>query len=205
MSAEPPALRVSDAEREQATRALAEYCARGHLELEELSSRVEEVYAARTSGELERTMRELPPLQASSRRHPKWLTLAFFAHVVRKGRWRVPRVTFTLSVFADVDMDLRHAVVVKPTATLALLAIFGNVDVYVPEGIEVDIGGIVVFGHRRDWGPDSEPLRETPLIRVRALALFGTIDVWRVPQGTTGSYGQITRAVKRSGRELPAG
>jgi hypothetical protein len=200
-----PAVRVSDAEREQATRTLSEYCARGHLELEELSSRIEEVYAARTKEELDRTMREMPLLPGPSRRRPKWLTLAIFGDAVRKGRWRVPRLTFTLSLFADVDLDLRHAVVEKRTATLALLAVFGNVDVYVPEGVEVDIGGIVLFGHRRDWGPDSAPLMGTPLIRVRALALFGTIDVWRVPQGTTGSYGEITKAVKRCGLELPAG
>ena len=184
---------------------LREHCAEGRIDLEEFTARIGEVYEARTSAELDETLRELPPLQAPSRRRPKWLTLAVFGKVVRKGRWRVPRVTFTISLFADVDLDLRHAQVEKRTATLALLALFGNVDVYVPEGIEVDIGGIVVFGHRRDWGPDSAPLPGTPLVRVRALALFGTIDVWRVPQGTTGSYGQITRALQNPGRELSAG
>ena len=195
--ADVPAVRVSDADRERAVVALREHRAEGRIDLEELSSRVGEVYAARTSDELEGTLRELPPLPAPARRRPKWLTLALFGDAVRKGRWRVPRVTFVLSGFADVDIDLRHAVVEKQTATLPVLALFGNVDVYVPEGVEVDIGGIVIFGHRREWGPDSGPLMGTPLIRVRALALFGTIDVWRVPTGTTGSYGELIRVQVR--------
>ncbi len=132
-----PAVRASDAERERAVAALREHCAEGRLDLEEFSSRVGEVYSARTSGELEKALRELPPLAAPMRRRPKRLTLAVFGDFERKGRWRVPRRTFVLSTFSDVDVDLRHAVVEKPIATVGVFALFGNVDVYVPEGVEV--------------------------------------------------------------------
>jgi predicted membrane protein len=38
-------------------------------------------------------------------------------------------------------------------ATVNVLAAFGNVDIYVPEGINVDVGGLTVFGHRRRRRP----------------------------------------------------
>ena len=43
---------------------------------------------------------------------------------------------------------------------VTVLAAFGNVDVYVPEGVNVDVGGLTVFGHRRDWG--ATPVSRTP-------------------------------------------
>ncbi len=202
--AEPPAVRVSDADRDRAVAVLREHCVEGRLALEEFSGRVEEAYAAKTTTDLEAIMRELPAPAAPERRSPKRLTLAVFGRFERKGRWRVPRRTLAAVMFGDIDFDLRRAVIDRPIATVCVLALFGNVDVYVPEGVEVDMGGIVVFGHRREWGPDEPPLQGTPLVRVRALALFGTLDVWRVPRGTTGSYRQIIREVRSRRRELPA-
>ena len=56
----------------------------------------------------------------------------------------------------------------------------GNIDVYVPEGVNVDVTGLTLFGHRRDWGNDATA-HDAPTITVRAAGVFGTIDIWRVP------------------------
>ena len=84
----------------------------------------------------------------------------------------------------------------------AALSLFGNVDVYVPEGIAADVTGLTVFGNRREWGRDAtQP--DAPILRVRVASLFGTVDVWPVPSDLRGGYGDIIRAVRAAQRELP--
>jgi hypothetical protein len=121
---------------------------------------------------------------------------------VRRGRLRLRRRTFVASVFADVDLDLREAQIEEPRTAINVLAVFGNADVYVPEGVEVDVGGFTLFGHRREWGRDVAHANG-PTIRVRAVGLFGTVDVWRVPHGVRGTYSEILRRLKEEQRELP--
>jgi hypothetical protein len=58
-----------------------------------------------------------------------------------------------------------------------------NLDVYVPEGLETDSTGLVIFGHRREWGRDVPAPPAAPLVRVRIFSLFGAADLWRVPPG----------------------
>lgn len=50
-------------------------------------------------------------------------------------------------------------------------------DVYVPDGITVEVGGLSLFGHRRERGRETD-LADGPLIRLRVLSIFGTVDVW---------------------------
>jgi hypothetical protein len=65
------ALRVSDLERERAVDELAQHYADGRLSTEELAERTQAAYQARSHGELERVLAELPALvrRASFRRH----------------------------------------------------------------------------------------------------------------------------------------
>ena len=134
---------------------------------------------------------------------PTRFTGALFGRVVRRGRLRLRSWTSAVAVFADVDLDLREAVIEKPSTGVTVVAVFGNVDVYVPEGVDVDVGGITIFGHRREWGRTTVRA-EAPTFRVRAIGLFGTVDVWRVPHQMRGSYGEILKQLKQGQRELPA-
>ena len=87
---------------------------------------------------------------------------------------------------------------------MTVLAAFGNVDVYVPEGVNVDVGGISLFGHRRDWGLEADR-PDAPTIHVRVLGFVGMIDVWRVPQDMrAASYSDIFRQLQDRPRPLPS-
>jgi class 3 adenylate cyclase len=198
-----PALRVSDAERERTVAWLRDHCAEGRLTLDEFAERTEAAYAAVTASDLETITAGLPAAPPEHRRRAKWLTFALFGRFRRRGRWRVPRRTFVVSVLSDVDFDLREAEVEPRAVTIFVLALFGNVDVYVPDVVETDVGGLVLGGHRREWGADRPPKRDVPLVRVRVLTLFGTVDVWRIPPGATGDYGTLIRSLRRGQRELP--
>ena len=100
-----------------------------------------------------------------------------------------------MSVLADIDLDLREATIERQLTSVRIFVLFGNVDVYVPDAINVDVGGLAMFGHRRDWGDDmARP--DAPTVRVRALGLFGTIDVWRVPADVRGTHGDVIRQIE---------
>jgi hypothetical protein len=187
-------VRASDAERERVAASLREHCAAGRLTLEELSTRLDEAYRARTSGELETALRELPAQpETRPRRSPKRFSIAIFGGVERKGRWRVPRRSFALSLFGGADLDLRHAEIDSDTVTIVVVDVFGGTDVYVPEGVDVDVGGFALFGGVDEHGRDTPPRLGAPLVRVRSFALFGGTDVWRVPPGTEGTLRDVRR------------
>lgn len=103
-------------------------------------------------------------------------------------------------MFADVDLDLRHAEIESERTTVNVLAFFGNVDVYVPAGINVDMGGVTIVGHRRTWGRPTGG-RVAPDVYIRSLSLFGTVDVWHVSADMAGGYGKIMRQVKKQHRQ----
>ena len=59
-----PLLRVSDAERHRVVAMLQEHCAQGRLTVDEFTERTVEALASRTQADLDRVLRELPPLPA---------------------------------------------------------------------------------------------------------------------------------------------
>lgn len=192
--------RVSDEEREHAITTLRDSLLEGRLTLEEFTERATLALRAIVGRDLDRLHADLPMRVAPSpsRRKRARFTAALFAHVVRRGRLRLGRRTTAISIFSDVDLDLRDASIEASRSSLTVFAFFGNVDVYVPEGIEVDVGGLVLFGHRRDWGTDVS-MRDAPKLRVTVCGIFGAIDVWRVPRDLRGDYGVIIDRVKEAG------
>jgi hypothetical protein len=196
--------RVSDFEREQAALALRDDLVAGRLSLEEFSDRIGTAYEATFRGELAGLREDLPEHQSMpSRRSQLRLSAALFGHLVRRGRLRLRRRTLAISAFADLDFDAREAFIESEHVVVHVWVLAGNADVYVPEGVDVDVGGTILFGRRRDWGRDAAaPIG--PRLTVRAHGAFGTVDVWRVPRGVHGTYGEITEQIEAQQRELPA-
>ncbi|MHB1511331.1 MAG: hypothetical protein ACYCST_19915 [Acidimicrobiales bacterium] len=141
---------------------------------------------------------------SASRRKRTRITGALFAHVMPRGQLRLGRRTIAISVPSDIDLDLREASIEAPRTSVMLVALVGNVDVFVPDGIEVNVGGLAVIGHRRDWGRDVS-MPDAPTLDVTVLGLLGTVDVWRVPRDVVGDYGSIIEKVREVHRavELP--
>jgi hypothetical protein len=184
--------------------ALREHAVAGRLTLEEFSERTDRALAAQTVDELEQVGRDLPATVIGGRRRPKRLSGVVFGHIARTGLWRLPRRSVALVVFGDADLDLRQAELPGSVATITAFVLFGNIDLYVPEGIEVDLGGLAIIGHRREWGRD---VPGAPLLRVRVFSFFGTADVWRVPAAWVGRpFREVIKALRRGEhRALPPG
>ena len=120
-----PNIRVSDAEREQVIAQLHRNTEEGRLEISEFNDRAESVYAAKTYGELQTLLEDLPEVSVSgtavapvaghvtpARDAPASLELNPKASTVKKrGRWHVPREIIVKSAVSDITLDFTEAVV----------------------------------------------------------------------------------------------
>jgi DUF1707 SHOCT-like domain/Cell wall-active antibiotics response LiaF, C-terminal len=197
-----PDVRASDAEREQVVAELREHAAEGRLTLEEFSGRIDEAYGAKTRAELERVKRDLPAVAATPSTRPRrkarrWL-VSIMGGADRRGRWRVPQKLRVLVFMGGCDLDLRQAQIEDDEVVITVVTIMGGTEVYVPEGIEVDVGGVAIMGANDEHGNDAAPLPGTPLIRLRTITLMGGADVWRVPGRLRGrTLREVRRHVSR--------
>ena len=81
------------------------------------------------------------------------------------------------AVFGGAELDLREAHIDKE-ADVEATAIFGGVDILVPRGWRVSLGGLPIFGAYEDKTEGNGSLStDAPKLNVRATAIFGGIDV----------------------------
>lgn len=190
-------VRASDDDRERAIASLREHLAAGRLTLEEFTERMSAALAATTTSDLRAPLRELPVAERARRRPTRFL-FALFGSTERAGRLRLRRRALCISLFGNVDFDLRQATLEGDVITIVAVAAFAALDVYVPEGIEVDLHGLTIFGHKDAQGSDVAPLPGTPLVRVYALGIFAGMDVWRVPLAWAKlTLGQVIKGIGR--------
>lgn len=182
-----PSLRVSDAEREAAVVRLREAAGEGRLTFEELAERSELAYTARTDAELARLSDDLPataaPVPRSSlpevrSERADWV-VAVMGASERKGRWRVRNRTQIVALMGGVDLDLRQAELPVGDVTITAWAIMGGVDVRLPEGVRVEMGGFALIGGNVSQGAADPPPPGAPVVRVRAYSLMGGVNVKR--------------------------
>jgi hypothetical protein len=185
----PPALRAADADRERVVASLRDHLVTGRLTLDEFSERVDAAHAARTIAELDELVGDLPggarPARTSERKTTRW-TVAIMGSARRTSRWRVAEHTAAVAVMGDCRLDLRKAEIPSSEIEITAIAVMGDIEVIVPEGVEVELTGVALMGSKDERVSDVPPLAGTPLIRVRAFALMGDVTVSSEP----GSRGQ---------------
>ena len=176
-----PELRASDADRERVAVRLREDLVAGRLTLDEFSERLDAAYGSRTIAELEELTRDLPQTATApavpSRRTPTRWSVAVMSGVERKSRWRVAAKTFAIAVMGGVELDLRKVEIESPEVEIIAIAVMGGIEITVPEGVEVDVTGFAFMGGKEVDVADVPPLPGAPLIRVRAFALMGGVEV----------------------------
>lgn len=188
-------LRASDIDRDQVVDVLRDALMSGRLTQEEHSERLEQTLQARTLGELEPITRDLlvpgqpapvaQPAQAASTSlvpieepaDPSQSIdhlVAIFGGGERKGRWRVKRRTNAFAMFGGHDLDMTDAVFEGREVTIYAVAVFGGIDITVPEGVTVRNEGIGIFGGFAAQGSD-DPDPNAPTVVIKGLALFGGV------------------------------
>jgi hypothetical protein len=114
------------------------------------------------------------PARSSGRR---WI-VSVFGDITRTGSWPPGRTTSPVAVFGDIDLDLRQATMPPGEVIINAVAPFGNIDVLVPEGTQVDVGGFTLFGSKKVAVADAGTNESAAVIRVRGFTLFGSLKVW---------------------------
>jgi hypothetical protein len=173
-----PDVRVSDAEREAAMDRLRDGAAEGRLTFEELADRVEAAAAAVTREELERLTDDLPaaPARSPSRETAPTRASTVFGDVSRTGAWTVPAAGKWATLFGDVMLDLREARVTVPEVRIGAGTCFGDVELLVPEGVEVDVRSWTVFGDVKQETAEEAP-PGAPRILLAGGSVFGDVRV----------------------------
>jgi uncharacterized protein DUF1707 len=188
-------LLVSDAERRAVEAELSDACGQGRLSLEEFSERLDRANAARTRGELAVLVGDLPAgtarNPASDIRPTRW-TVAIMGANVRRGRWRPSERTTGVAVMGGTVLDLREAAIGSRPQCVTAIAVMGGVDVVVPPGTRVELRGVPVMGATKNRVPsDGDELAPVqPVVRVRALALMGGVEVKVKPPATPSTAPQ---------------
>ena len=204
-------LRVSDAERDATLRVLGDHAAVGRLTLDELEERSGRALAAKTRGELATLVSDLPqeagqgrPAPALAKKPVRWM-VAIMAGSHRRGRFRAVGRINAVAIMGGDEIDLREAEIEGGELTLNLVAICGGANIYIPDSVELDVGGFSLMGGNTEVGSER-PRPGAPLIRLRTYNLMGGATIFLVPPQARGlDLKEARRLAKAAGRgELPA-
>lgn len=194
-----PDLRASDADRDRVADILRDALAEGRLDAAEHSERLDRVYAAKTVGELEPLVRDLPagaaaaPAPAPAPRayapdptgeNPNLVGILGGAE--RKGRWRVGNRINAVAVMGGVEIDLTEATFTAPEVVIHCTAIMGGVSVRVPENVTLRGSGVVGIMGGSDVKANESPDPGAPVVRIDGFAFWGGVEA-KAKRGKTVS------------------
>ncbi|MTD56176.1 DUF1707 SHOCT-like domain-containing protein [Amycolatopsis pithecellobii] len=157
---DPRNLRVSDEEREHVVTVLQKAIGRGMLDLDEFTQRTDTALAARTRGELNAVLVDIPglvnravgappPMVSSDQR---LVLSAKYSSLVRNGQWLVPPEIAVQNKYGSTKLDFSEAQVTSPTVQIDLDCKWGSIEVIIPEGASIDLNAIteIKYGSLED-------------------------------------------------------
>jgi hypothetical protein len=184
-----PAASLDDA-RERAVERLSIHYARDQLTLDELESRLDRVYAARTPEALDAVLARLPALSPASAPAgaadvPRSRTyVAVMSGVVRRGSWLVPKRIKAVAFMGGVDLDLREATLGPGVTEIGVLAVMGGVVVTVPPNVRLECDGFAFMGGFEDQvkqPASGDP--NAPVVRLTGFACMGGVEARALEPG----------------------
>ncbi|GGM37695.1 hypothetical protein GCM10012275_05920 [Longimycelium tulufanense] len=191
LPAERAQIRASDADRERVAQVLQQAMGEGRLTLTELDERLEQVYAARTLGELEPLTRDLPvpraataPASSVAGKAPTW-SVGVLSGFQRKRGWIVPERHSALVYWGGGELDLSEARFTAAETTINAIVVMGGIEIKVPENATVHVEGVGFMGGF-DGKAEGEGTGDGPVIRITGFAFMGGVEVRRKGKGRKG-------------------
>lgn len=195
---DPAQLRVSDADRHAVAEVLRKAAGEGRIDLDELDERLEATYGAKTYADLVPLTADLPvvgtPHAAPAPTTPRpplptpvgstyTSSFAVMSETKRQGAWQVPAKHNAAALMGSVVLDLREAHLTAHETVIEAYAIMAGVDVIVNAWTRVVVDGIGIMGDFNEARPkvDAELGPDSPVVRVKGLALMGAVNVQRRP------------------------
>jgi DUF1707 SHOCT-like domain len=164
--------------RETAIARLGQGATGGSLTLDEYAGRVAALEQAVTVEELDGALSGLPEdtSVAPTASHHRWLVAAF-GGTAQRGRWRLSKHLWIVALLGGATLDLGAAELEAPESVITVFVALGGVDILAPPGVTIQLSGLSLFGGKSDKRPEAPPLPGSPLIHVRAFAIFGGVGV----------------------------
>ncbi|WP_367133938.1 DUF1707 domain-containing protein [Saccharothrix sp. HUAS TT1] len=143
---DPRDFRVSDAEREHVVGLLQKAIGRGLITLDEFTERTDTALAARTRGQLNAVLLDLPGMvhdeQVLAAAQDRQELRSTMSTVNRKGNWTVPRQLVVRNRMGTTDLDFREASIPHAVVDIELDVTAGSVKLLLPDGATVNAEGV---------------------------------------------------------------
>lgn len=196
---DPREMRISNDDRERVASVLNNAMAEGRLTVNELEERLDKVYAAKTFGDLEPLLRDLPIGQQATLPPPAAGTspvpmptnriggrgtsagaVAIMSGTGRKGLWTVPPTFTSFALMGGIEIDLSQARFEEAETTIQAFAFMGGIEIRVPDDVNVQVNGVGFMGAFEDnIGRQNQPPPGAPTVKITGLAIWGGVDVKR--------------------------
>jgi hypothetical protein len=154
----------------------------------ELANRTEESEALRSlTADLPRVQGDRPPERTKRNSTGTYLinegkaptkdeVVSIFSSVQRTGNWAAPRKLDAVALFGSSHVDLRDALLPRDGIKIDAVAIFGSVSIIVPEGVNLRVRNVAIFGSAGGGGNRLED-EDAPTIEIEAVGIFGSANV----------------------------
>lgn len=138
--------RISDADRDQAAERLRLAAGHGRLDIPELERRLDALHAAHTYGEVEKLVNDLPyDVTGDAVAYGETMEIRQTGmHIVRRGRWEVPRRLVVTGKFGATRLDFSQALIGHREVEVVLDTTWTAIRIIVPKGASVDISELTM-------------------------------------------------------------
>lgn len=117
--------------------------------------------------------------------------VAVFSENRKEGYWALPRHLRVLSVFGNVTIDLREAMILPGESVIETVAVFAEVKVLAPPHLNVECDGDALMGEfgfkrsKRDEATLQRPDPSAPVVRIIGSAYMASVTVRVKPEKKT--------------------
>jgi hypothetical protein len=159
----------------------------GRLDDVEFDERMRTALGARTRGDLDKLLADLPAEGPATSRtpvpagRPGRFAIALKSSVRRAGRWRVPEKYTTVIYKGGGWLDLRAAELSGPVTTIVAVAYKSRITILVPPGMRVEMTGFGVTQGPDEEDPGVRLPADAHVVHVRGIAYKGTIETTARP------------------------
>ena len=188
-----------DLEREQTVQLLCRQFALDRISEQELETRLDAAYRARSSDELNALVASLPPVPMSTyERAPVTISqrqhvppeerhvYSIFSSVKKRGDWEPGEEVHATTIFGELVLDFREARLRPGLTTVHISAVFGTAKIIVPPGLHIECDGSAFMGEfTQKTSLAADPGADAPTLRIVGNAFMANVDVrMRLPDET---------------------
>ena len=192
-----PTVQISDEHRERVIEQLQAGFAGDLYEVDELERRLVLAQAAESPAALDPLVTDLGTASTSTALVETKRVRVVFGSTDRRGPWEMPRRLAARVVCGNLVLDLRDARIAPGTSEIEVNVTMGNVDIFVPPDVAVDVGASSVLGHVEDRSEHGNAAR---VIRIVGRVKLGNLEVTTLRRGESKWEGHRRRRWERRAR-----